>query len=245
MQIGFSQPLEHSWLDAALDWTASGISPEEVREQLDELLARKIAVGTSSKKSSRYKRVCQLMTIWVTPRPNLVDFRNHLLKQFISDNSRTALHFAMLTATYPFFWSVSAQIGRMLRLQDEISMTQIKRRCKETLGERDTVAYAATRVVKTFVDFGLLKRAEKIGNYSSPDLKFPVDAPLTAVLFEACMLAEMKHSNPIEALLAAPALFPFQLPSARELVRHHFSRLAISAGEHGSERVTLSGHLER
>lgn len=245
MEIGFSQPVELAWLDAAANWTAAGHPPDEIRRMLDELLATKIAVGTTSKKSSRYKRLAILMTTWVTPRREIVDFRNHALEILGQGSSRVALHYALLAATYPFFWSVCSQIGRMLRLQDEITMTQIKRRCKETLGERDTVAYAATRVIKTLVDLGLLRRAGKIGDYAAPDEKFPVNVAISAVMFEAGMLAEKKSTTPLEGILSAPALFPFQLPTARELARHRFPRIVISAGEHGSERVTLSGPPQR
>ena len=240
MEIGFSQPVELEWLNAAADWTAAGYPPEEIRRRLDELLATRIAVGTTSKKSSRYKRISILMTIWVTPRRELVDFRDHASKLLEPGSSRIALHYAMLTATYPFFWSVASQVGRMLRLQDEISMTQVKRRCKEVLGERDTVAYAATRVVKTLVDLGLLKRGQKIGNYAAPDRSITTEIAAVGVLLEAGMLAEKKRTTLLEGIITTPALFPFHIPTSRELARQQFSRLSISGGEHGGERVTLS-----
>ena len=239
MEIGFSQPVELSWLDAAANWTAAGHPPDEIRRMLDELLATKIAVGTTSKKSSRYKRLAILMTTWVTPRRELVEFRNHALEILEPDSSRVALHYALLAATYPFFWSVCSQIGRMLRLQDEITMTQIKRRCKEALGERDTVAYASTRVVKTLVDIGLLKRGQRIGEYAASDQLLSSETAVLGVLLECGMRAEGKRTALLDGAVTAPGLFPFHLPTSREIARQQFTRLSISGGEHGGERVTL------
>ncbi len=239
MEIGFSQPVELEWLNAAADWTAAGYPPEEVRQMLDELLATKIAVGTTSKKSSRYKRLAILMTTWVTPRLENVQFRDHALGLLSFGNSRVALHYAMLSATYPFFWSVCSQIGRMLRLQDAITMTQIKRRCKEALGERDTVAYASTRVVKTLVDLGLLMRGKRIGEYAAPDQRVSSEMTAVGVLLEGGMRAEGKRTTLLEGVVAAPGFFTFSLRTSGEIARQQFSLLRITGGEHGGERVTI------
>lgn len=238
MQIGFSQPLERSWLDAALDWTASGKSPDEVREQLDALLARKIAVGTTSKKSSRYKRVCQLMTAWVTPRKPLIGLRDHALQVAASGSDRATIHYLMLSASYPFFWAVSSQVGRLLRLQDHFTTAQLSRRSQELLGQRETVSYAATRVVRTLVDLGIITRSDKTGTYSSSKVRRITETPLVEIVIETVFSAEGQQSILLDPLITHPGLFPFALPMTQELLPVNWERIVITGGEHASHRVS-------
>jgi hypothetical protein len=118
-------------------------------------------------------------------------------------------------------------------------MTQIKRRCKEALGERDTVAYASTRAGKTLVDIGLLKRGQRIGEYAASDQLLSSETTVLGVLLECGMRPEGKRTALLEGVLNAPGLFPFSLPISRQIARQQFSRLTISGGEHGGERVTI------
>lgn len=82
---------------------------------------------------------------------------------------RVAVHWGMTQAAYPFcpFWgAVAAQVGRLLRLQDMATANQIQRRMREMCGDRQTVYVGTRRVLRSFVDCGVLSDARKRGVYA-------------------------------------------------------------------------------
>lgn len=243
MAIGFSQPVELAWLDAAADWTVAGLPAKEVRERLDGLLAERIAVATTSKKNSRYKRIAILMRTWVEPDRQHRDFRDHALNLLKSSGSRPAIHYGMLSVAYPFFWSVSTQIGRMLRLQDKVSVSQLKRRCQEALGQRETVAYAATRVVRTLLDLHFLSREKANGIYSGIGSARITDPFLREFLIEAALRAEGNTIGLVESIRAHPGFFPFSNESISERSLPKNSRVEISGGDHSGLQFTLTSRV--
>src|SRR5260370_31581777 len=118
----------------------------------------------------------------------------------------------MLIETYPFFSTVSEHIGRLLRLQDQCSMDQLKRRSREDLGQRDTVSYAVTRVVRTLVDWGLLTKSQKKGAYSPGQPILVSSLPMLELLAEASLIASRKEANLAQNILVSPLLFPCTFP---------------------------------
>lgn len=239
MQIGFSQPIELPWMEAAARFVAEGHDVEEIRERLDQLLAKTIAVNTTSKKSSRYKRLSILMTTWVIPRRDLGDFRDNALAVLkdATGNERVLVHYSMLLATYPFFGVVAGHAGRLLRLQDQCSMDQLKRRCREELGQRDTVSYAVTRVVKTLMDWGLMAKSERLGVYSqAPPIKvFSPD--MVSLLAEAVLIASGEQDALAESTLGSPCLFPAKLVENPIQAIGLSTRISLTKSDYGGYRL--------
>jgi hypothetical protein len=242
MQIGFSQPIELAWLEAAANFVADGLSPEDARARLDELLSHKIAVNSSSKRSSRNKRVTILISTWVKPKRELVGFRDHALSvlKLASGRDRTLVHYAMLIATYPFFALVANHVGRLLRLQDQCSMYQLKRRCREELGQRDTVSFAVTRVIRTFLDWGILAKGDKTGLYSIERPIEPASQEIVEILAEATLIASGETNALAEQILASPCLFLCRFPSSLISSRWQSKRFSLTTSEYGGFRVNRS-----
>lgn len=239
MQIGFSQPIELAWMEAAARLVAEGHATNEIRERLDELLAQTVAVNTTSKKSSRYKRLAILMTTWVIPRRELGDFRNNALSVLkdATGNERVLVHYAMLLATYPFFAVVAGHTGRLLRLQDQCSMDQLKRRCREELGQRDTVSYAVTRVVKTLMDWGLIAKGKRTGIYSQVQPINVISPGLISLLAEAVLIASSEEDALAESTLGSPCLFPAKLVENPIQAIGLTSRLSLTKSDYGGYRL--------
>ena len=239
MQIGFSQPIELAWLEAAARFLGDTLNVEEVRSELDELLSHKIAVNSTSKRSSRNKRVTILMSTWVTPKRELVGFRDHALSvlRLTSGRERTLVHYAMLIATYPFFALVANHVGRLLRLQDQCSMDQLKRRCREELGQRDTVSFAVTRVIRTLLDWEILVKGDKTGAYSLGKLIEPTSTGTAELLVEAALISSEETNALVEQIFAYPCLFPCRFSSSLISFRWHPKRLSLTASEYGGFRV--------
>ena len=99
----------------------------------------------------------------------------------------------MVSAVYPFWSAVAAQVGCLLRLQGRVSAAQIQRRLREHYGERETVARAARRVLRSFVDWGVVAPTDLKGIYQA-GRSLPVDDPgIIAWLLEAALQALQQY----------------------------------------------------
>ena len=125
---------------------------------------------------------------------------------------RLAVHWGMTMAVYPFWNAVAAQVGRLLRLQGIATSAQVHRRVQEQYGERPTVARATQRVVRSFVDWGVLADTKTRGRYVASE-PCPVRTPaLAAWLAEAALhVRDGEPAAPVQELLGQPGLFPFRV----------------------------------
>ena len=117
----------------------------------------------------------------------------------------------MVTAAYPFWSGVAAQAGRLLRLQGSAAAAHVQRRVREQYGERETVSRAARRVLRSFLDWGVLIESGKKGVYEQGPV-LPVDDPkLIAWLVEAGLYAKPGGSAPLAETVQSTSLFPFRI----------------------------------
>ena len=154
---------------------------------------------------------------------------------------RLAVHWGMTMAAYPFWNAVAAQVGRLLRLQGVATAAQVNRRVREQYGERPTVTRATQRVVRSFVDWGVLADTETRGQYVAGE-QCPVRTlPLVAWLAEAALhVREGDSAAPVQELLGQPGLFPFRMSyvTARGLAAES-PRLDMAHQELDTEVVML------
>lgn len=215
--IGIKQVVRLEWYELALDLLLDGRSKTDIRKSLDEFVSeRKQSGGYGERGEQTYtKAITQIMKCWVTPEKHLIAFRDDLLEYARSNSreKRTALHWAATCAAYPFWFRVAFQIGRLLSLQDSITQSQIRLRCFEAMGERSTVERSARRVVRTFVEWGVLKDSETKGCYEKAAKLEIADPNLAILMFESALLATPEAKGALALLLNNPALFPFQLPA--------------------------------
>ncbi len=99
---------------------------------------------------------------------------------------------------------------------------------REQYGEREAVAVATRRVLRSFVDWGVLLDTELSGVYSR-GVTIPVQDPqLVAWIVEAVLHACTNASIPLRDLLSSPGLFPFRIESvSAESIRTVTQRLDI------------------
>ena len=139
----------------------------------------------------------------------------------MESTERLAVHWGMTMAVYPFWNAVATQVGRLLRLHGVATAAQVRRRVQEQYGERPTVARATRRVVRSFVDWGVLADTETRGRYVAGEPR-PVRAPaVVAWLAEAALhVRDSELGAPVQELLGQPGLFPFRVSyvTARGLV---------------------------
>ena len=217
-QIGFSQRVRLEWLEQTANLVLEGNDKAAVNEALQELLKDKVSVGGHSEGSNRSKIISILRKIWVTTPDELMPLRNDALA-FLSTQSSSliprhlsiVIHWGMVMAVYPFWSGVATQTGRLLRLQGSVAAAHVQRRVREQYGERETVSRSARRVLRSYLDWGVLQETSAKGIYSAGVTLAVDDCRLIAWLAEASLHARANGWAPLKDLIDSPALFPFRI----------------------------------
>ena len=210
--IGFDRKIQLDWLDATADWAAQGLSVADIREQLAQRLEGKLAgVGPHS---SRGKAMTVLLHIWVLVPETLVPLRDDgfSLLRDRSGRDRLPLHWGMCMATYPFFRDVATTTGRLLSLQGTAALSQVVRRVTESWGERSTLIRAVQRVVRSFVEWGVLIETDERGIFApAPTITVTNDDGVGPWLLEAGISNCENQARPFRSLMGASSFFPFKV----------------------------------
>ena len=224
MQL-LGQKLTKSMTKQTANLILAGNDKAAVNDALKELLKDKVSVGGHSKGSNRNKIISVLRKIWVTTPKEIIPLRNDGLAFLSTHHSSlnphysslaphhlsVAIHWGMVMAVYPFWSSVATQTGRLLRLQGSAAAAHVQRRIREQYGERETVSRAARRVLRSYLDWGVLQETGEKGIYSAGTTVAVDDPRLIAWLIEASLHARANGSAPLQDLIDSPSLFPFRI----------------------------------
>jgi len=217
-QIGFSQRVRLEWLEQTANMVLAGNDRAAVNEALQDLLKDEVPAGGQAKGCNRNKVISILRKVWVTTPEELIPLRNDALA-FLSTQSASlsphqlslVIHWGMVMAVYPFWSGVATQTGRLLRLQGSAAAAHVQRRVREQYGERETVSRAARRVLRSYLDWGVLQETSTKGIYYAGATLAVDDSRLIAWLAEASLHARANGSAPLKDLIGSPSLFPFQI----------------------------------
>ncbi len=244
--LGIKQVIRLEWMEKSIDLLMAGFSPKEIRQELDDYLScRKQSGGIGARGENTYPMAIGiLMRSWITPSVDLIGFSN-AAKILIKDNSlnqpeKTAIHWAMISAAYPFWFNVARQVGRLLSLQDQITSQQIVRRLKEQYGDRQTVSRVVRYVVRSFVAWGVLKDTARKGCYERGQT-FTIDNPqVISLLLEGALHTVTESKSSINALYSNPGFYMFDLSLLTgELIAQANSRLEVMRFGMGEEILKL------
>ena len=229
-QIGFSQRIRLEWFEQTTNLILAGNDKTIVNDSLQDLLEDKVSIGGESARSNREKVITILLKTWITVPRKLEKLRDEGLEmlQGLSRKDRIAVHWGMVLAAYPFWGTVAAHTGRLLRLQGSVSAAHVQRRVKEEYGERETASRAARRVLRSFIDWGVLNETHDIGVYKRGNQYSVEDPRLIAWLVEASLRSSSNGAAATKDLLDSPRIFPFRLAEvSAEQVAAVSPRLAI------------------
>ena len=206
--LGFHYKVELDWLDGAATLVSTGATVEDFRAHVDAQLRRDPDVDLSER--GRSKAIGVMLRMWLEVPPSIQAARGDALRLVatVLPEERLAVHWAMATATFPFFYDVGAATGRLTRLQGQVDIGSVKRRIAESWGERSTVERAAGIVVGTIRDWGAVEGSTRVVTASKP-LPLPFD--VSALLVECLLLGSRTTSLSIADAVHHPALFPFEL----------------------------------
>lgn len=214
--IGFDRRLRQEWLDAIASQQTSGATVPELWKFGQNLLRSEYPAD-----EARRKTLTVLFHLWVDVPANAVALRNGAGKLLpeLESRQRLVLHWGLGLATYPFFRDAADVAGRLLALQESVSLAQIQRRLAERWGQRSTAERAAQRIVRSWIDWGVLHESTQRGTYIAGK-PIEVGAPLASWVIEAVLVGADAESQVIAQVRKAPQLFPFDIKvSAHELRR--------------------------
>lgn len=217
--VGFDRKLELAWLDAAVARVANAGESDDVREQIWDFLEG--VVGGDKPRSARGKTTTVLNRIWSDVPSDAVPLRDRAIERLEDalPNERLALHWAMMIGTYPIFTDVASTIGKLTALQGEFTLDVLTRRVIKAWGDRSTVKRATQRIVRSMVDWQVLRDTEDRGIYERAERSLSLGDAFSPLVLEALLVDAEEDTIPLEQLLAHPALFPFELTFDIDRVR--------------------------
>ena len=212
-QIGFSQRIRLEWFEQSANLILAGNDKATINDSLQDLLIDKVSVGGKSVRGNREKVITILLKTWLTVPCELEKLREEGLKilQGLPRKDQIAVHWGMTLAAYPFWGAVAAHTGRLLRLQGTAAAAHVQRRVKEDYGERETASRAARRVLRSFIDWGVLNETGDKGVYGQGKQYLVEEPRIIAWMVEASLRARTNGSVAIKDLLDSPSIFPFRL----------------------------------
>jgi hypothetical protein len=232
--VGIKQVIRLEWVEKATKLLLAGIDEKRIRAELHDYLMERTGSRSDMQRgtTSRTQVVNMLMRIWVSPHNELIAFRNEALAQLHANPAMAMpIHWAMVSAAYPFWFNVSRQVGRITGLQNQVTHSQLVGRLKERYGDRETVGRYARATIRSMIAWGVMQDSEAKGCYEKTSVLKVEDTRIVALLIESILLAIPEGKAPFGVLAGSPSLFPFQISniSAAEVSRantridvHHF-----------------------
>lgn len=212
-QIGIDRFVRLKWLEQTAYLFLAGNEASAVKTALQESLQGSFRSSNMNVRGSLDKTITILMKIWVRPPSELHPLQQEGLKllSHLKREAHIAVHWGMITAVYPFWGTVAAHVGRLIRLQGSVKHAEVYRRIIEQYGQRPTVKYAVSRVLRSMVDWGVLNDTQSKGVYVQGNLYSIKSPELITWLVEASLHARRNGSAAINDLLDSPSIFPFRM----------------------------------
>lgn len=216
-QIGIDRLVRLVWLEKTAALVLAGNHAKDIKQILQEDLQESFVSSNADVRGSLDKTITILIKVWLTVPADLKILQIsglELLKK-TPRQDQLAIQWGMLMAGYPFWAAVAMQTGRLLKLQGTVAVAHVQRRVREQYGERETVARRVRYVLRSFLDWGVLKETQEKGIYEMGSL-LRVDKPqLIAWLLRASLHAKGSGVASLKDLMDSPSLFPFKLDSIR------------------------------
>ena len=215
-KLGIKQTIQKHWMDKTVRMLLAGMPEGEIRAQLRTLVeAQKPGNGAERRGTASAGMTVAILAAWFAAEKELRDFRDAALglARDTPPDGWLPLHWAVLSAAYPFWFQTAKVCGRLFNLQERITQRQIFDRLREQYGDRESVSRYARYAVRSFVAWGVLNDSETKGRYEKAAPVDIADPAVAAALCESALLALLEGKSDLALLLNHPAFFPFRLPA--------------------------------
>ena len=213
--LGFDRRIELAWLDLIASKYAETRDPSEAFDATRAVVELTVGGGASHHNATG-KTTTVLARIWLRVPLSAARLRDEASAAIthVPPADRAAVHWAMAALAYPFFLDAAAAAGRLLRLQDDFTLTQFKQRLAERWGARGTMPTAAQRLLHTWASWGALEILPDRGHFG-PAARIGVGEAATGVAARARVLAEQSRAVRVADIRTLPDMFPFELADPR------------------------------
>jgi len=245
-KLGIKQTIQKPWMDRVVHMMLAGVSEKELRSELDAFLITQLqSGGTGERGKKTYGMAIGILASWFSPDSDLIGFRDDALNlaRKLPPERWLPLHWAVISASYPFWFNVARQVGRLLNLQEQMTQTQVFARLKEQYGDREVVARNARYTLRSLVAWGALKDSDTKGCYEKTAEVAVTDSDLAILMFESILLATPDAKLALGLLLNNPAYFPFELPVLTgDFISQHSERIEVIRYGLDDELLKLKPH---
>lgn len=201
-RVTLSKPISLDLLNEVYEEYIAGLTKQESKEKLDEIISQKI----SSKDNIRKTRTI-LQNLWYV---NTDWFHEEAATaaRYLTHVERMPIHWALLMNYYSLFTDMSMVMGQLFQIKDSISATQIKEAIYSKWGARNTIDASLSKSLKSFRDMGALTHGETRNSYARVTHTIS-DVKVVALLFAAVILATDQQYMTWENFITHPTIFPF------------------------------------
>jgi hypothetical protein len=191
-----------------------GLDAQSIRKELKLYLSEKKGGGQEGKRAEHTMSlaVTILMHTWVSPKKNLLQYREKLLKYVNFQSLDKICHWSMISAAYPFWFNICHVFGSLFKMQDQIKKTQVMKRIYDAYGERNTIERCSRYVIRSLVSWNIIKDVDKKGVYEKGGIINVTDTTMVSLLFEAALFSINDDKIQLSSLNNFPAFFCFDFP---------------------------------
>ncbi len=159
-----------------------------------------------------------LTRVWVVPATNAQAMIRWGIEHQHELTDRRALHFGALLATFPFFGSIAAAVGRQIHIDGVADRKSLRAFARATFGEREFIDAGASKSLATMRNLGVLD-GPRDGPYRIADrLAVPpafsswfLHALVLTRQTESVRVAELSRAFELTALDVEPAASPYPM----------------------------------
>jgi hypothetical protein len=157
---------------------------------------------TRQEAENKTKKV--LTRVWVAPPANVQPMIGWAIEHQEQFADRRALHYGALLATFPFFGSIAAAVGRQIHIDGAADRRTVRTHARVTFGEREFIDAGASKSIRTMRNLGVLG--------GPPDGPFHVGArPLVPAALSSWFLHALILTRKVESASVADLSLAFEL----------------------------------
>ena len=236
-RIGFGKKIRAEWLAVAIRLRAGGYSYQQARTELESIVS-----ATNPGKVAVAKSMSNIKQVVFSPAEANAEHSSDGIRIFqeLGDCSSLAISWGLAISAYSFVASTAETIGRLLKVQQDFTSADLKRRLTEKLGERGFVQRVARYNLSSFLDWGIVANQSGKKHYKrGRSIRIESDE-LVAWLVEAVLLASEQSGMAFNHAISSPLLFPFEFePVAAAIIGSKNPRLQITRESLSEEQVGL------
>ncbi|MCD8293629.1 MAG: hypothetical protein LUE27_00070 [Clostridia bacterium] len=202
--VGLSKKLKLAWLNRTVELILSETQECDLKKELNEYLKFEIGSAINIRKTREI-----LMRVWFYENEYTKKIRTpaiELIKKY--PEYAVGIHWCMILAAYPVFMDLCRIIGKMSEFQDEIFLSNLKKKIFDEWGERSTLLYSTSNVITTLKALDALT-SDKPGRFQ---IKKHIVKNSDVAIFMAytvmCVAGRRDYS--LQEINAFECLFPFE-----------------------------------